>query len=92
MTVQKTEPVETTNEILGADEDPFAGGIGGVATEDVFNEYGGAVEEPTKASKKTKESKPKATKTEQAKKILQMLKKNLMKQQETSLIFLKMIL
>lgn len=64
----KTEPVETTNEILGADEDPFAGGVGGVATEDVFNEYGGAVEEPTKTSKKAKESKPKATKTEQAKK------------------------
>lgn len=64
----KTEPVETNDEILGADEDPFAGGIGGVSSEDVFNEYGGAVEEPTKTSKKPKESKPKATKTEQAKK------------------------
>lgn len=64
----KTEPVETNDEILGADEDPFAGGTGGVSSEDVFNEYGGAVEESTKASKKAKESKPKATKTEQAKK------------------------
>ena len=64
----KTEPVETNDEILGADEDPFAGGIGGVSSEDVFNEYGGAVEEPTKTPKKPKESKQKATKTEQAKK------------------------
>ena len=64
----KTEHVETNDGILGADEDPFAGGIGGVSSEDVFNEYGGAVEEPTKTSKKPKESKPKATKTEQAKK------------------------
>ena len=64
----KTKHVETNDEILGADEDPFAGGIGGVSSEDVFNEYGGAVEETTKTSKKPKESKPKATKTEQAKK------------------------
>lgn len=64
----KTEPVETNDEILGADEDPFAGGIGSVSSEDVFNEYGGAVEEPTKISKKPKESKQKATKNEQAKK------------------------
>lgn len=63
---EKERPADDTNldELFGADEDPFAGGVGTPTVDDVFTETGGAAVEEKPATTKKQEAK---TQTQDAK-------------------------
>lgn len=75
---EKEKPVAPINEDpVGADEDPFAGGVGDPTVNDVFTETGGAVVEESKSTKKQEASKKtqdaKAKLKESAKRFMDLL-------------------
>lgn len=76
--IEKETPVAPINdEPVGADEDPFAGGVGEPTVDDVFTETGGAVVEEPKNTKKqeakTKTKDAKAKLKESAKRFMDLL-------------------
>lgn len=75
---KETPSPQPTNEPIGADEDPFAGGTGEPTVDDIFTETGGAVieEKPVKSKKqeaKTKTQDAKAKLRESARKFMDLL-------------------